>query len=219
MHTFASTFANTLAAALLLAGTLVMPTPASATPVQLHGQATASGGFGGSTQFMALGTVVTANLWFDVSGSTTTSGTGLVITDAQGTFTWNDGTARTFDVNSGRNSYLASSGFIGLEFAGLGPTINGLSTPWFWVDLQIGANPFTLGQNWDDLLIGASVFGFQLMASDPSGFGTGLQMRQEPSGEVSLASVPEPGSIALVAVALVAALLAKRRGLRAQAQA
>jgi hypothetical protein len=71
--------------------------------------------------------------------------------------------------------------------------------------INLGLNPFASGEDWESLLLGSNITGLAVMAG-PGSFFTRLDARQEVSGNiVSLPqTVPEPGSLALTALALAA---------------
>lgn len=201
-----------LAFPLTLAGVLLAAQPAIAVPVQITAQATVDDASFGTAQYIALGTTLSANIRMDVTGAPTPGSSGLSITNVQGTFSWNDGSARAFDLGQVFLTSTSSTGNLEIFFEGGGPTINAWSASEVGITFNLGLNPFNSPDDWESLLLGSNVTSLAVMAG-PGGFFVRLDARQEVSGNIValMQTVPEPGSLALAGVALVALCASRGR--------
>ncbi|MFZ4285735.1 hypothetical protein [Variovorax sp. HJSM1_2] len=203
--------AATVAAAAL--ASMLLAVPAAATPVHLTGQSTVGSGPGGGNPYLAAGTVVSADLRFDVSGTTSASGSFPLITQVQGTFSWNDGALRTFNVGPFFLGSSSVSGAMELIFKGTAPVINGLTTELFGFDLNIGTTPYVDGLQWDSLLPGSTITSFLTLIGPPGGGAGRLDIDEETSASlvrVAVNNVPEPGTGWLACMALAGWLVGTR---------
>ena len=185
---------------LLISVSLTIVTPANATLLYTNTQATMTSGWGYSTTYMPVGTVVNASVTFDVEPGAPSSFPAFypAVTSATGTFVWNDSIPQVFST-SGQViiSRLSSSGEIDLEFEGTGPTIDGLIANNFTIRYNLGVNPFTTTNELSDLLLSSTIerlcIGVYLYNNINSGnYG---DLATDVSGSVS---IPEPTTLLLL---------------------
>jgi hypothetical protein len=184
-----------------LASLLIAASPAAAMPVHLTGLATAGSG---ATGYIAPGTVVLADLRFNVSGTTLASASAPSITQVQGGFTWDDGTQRTLALGQVFLLSYSANGAMEVFFESSGPVIGGLTAELFGINLNIGTNPFVDGLAWDELFVNGAVTGFAAMVGPPGGSSARLSIDQQVSATISEVpqQIPEPGSLALLVLGL-----------------
>ena len=139
---------------------LTMVIPANATLLHTDAQATMTSGYGFSTTYMPVGTVVNASVTFDVEPGAPSSFPAFypAVTSATGTFVWNDSIPRVFSTSGQVIIRRQSSvGEFDLEFEGTGPTIDGLTANNFTIRYNLGVNPFTTTDELSDLLLSSTI--------------------------------------------------------------
>lgn len=158
-------------------------------------QATMTSGFGFSTNYLPIGTVVTASVDFDIA-----PGVPLLfpqILSAAGTFAWNDVTPQVFNVSGAQMTGAGPNGNIFVSYSGAGPTnASGLFPTEFIIGYNIGTNPFTTHQDLSVLLMNSTIVSFQVGVRNQA-FATAYgQLKGDVSGAVG-STVPEPTSLSI----------------------
>lgn len=163
---------------------------------------------------MPIGTVVRADLRFDISGTSEPSASSLKISDVSGAFSWNDGVDRTYTVTRGRWASRSSGGVLGLSFQGSGVVGGDLSITELGLNFLTGADLLQSGRLYADLIAASTSASLQLSgwSSNSGGFSSPVSAQspivQRP---VDAAAVPEPGSVALFGIALAGIGALRRR--------
>lgn len=186
----------------------VFPNIASAILIDVNGSADKSSTNGSSSGYIPLGTTINTSLSFDVGVGDYESAS---LSNASGTFSWVDDIYgnQLFTIDSVSRSSAYYLGFLRYSFFGTGPALGGFTSNQFIVEFDIGVNPFNSSEELLNLLLNSSVssIGFGAKRGTSTSFG---YARDNAQGEVSLTSVPEPSSIALLGLGL-ACLACKRR--------
>ena len=177
--------------------------PVWATFLHTNAQATMTSGHIYSTTYLSIGTAVDASIDFDVGVGTPSEYPS--ITSSSGTFTWNDGTPRVFNISSFNYSGYTSSGIYKIGFNGIGPTIGGLTATEFAIHYDVGVNPHTTIEELSDLLLSSTIERFRIgVFNNDATTGNG-DLLTDVSGSVT----PEPTTILLLG--LGGLLVRKRR--------
>lgn len=163
-----------------------------------------------SSYFGGAATDLLVDLSFEVG--TGTPGTAS-ISGGSGTVSW--GAGNTFTATSAGSSGAASNGRFTVSFQGSGPNIGGSFLSSFFINFDLGVNPFTSADQLSELLTGASILNNRAGVSQGNGtqFST-LGAISDVSITEGAAAVPAPASLALVILAIFGAL-SRRRLLRA----
>jgi hypothetical protein len=151
--------------------------------------------------FIAAGTPVTGSLRFDVSGSAPAP---VQITLVEGSFAWNDGLDRVFELSA----FDSTNGSF-LIFDGAGPTIADASASQFAPAFVLAEDPDTSTSPWATLLLGASIPVVGAQIDSPSISAFALSFLQVSSYSISV--IPEPSTALLLWTGLCGTTWARRR--------
>ena len=170
---------------------------ARAVPIHIDAEAAYTGASGNILTMIPLGTPVTADVDFSASAATPPS---AYLADVTGSFTWDNGGPQVFNVSSATLGPTSSSGVIGLNFSGSGPTIGSLTIAQFTITVDLGTNPFTTTEEIASLLVNqASVVKMRVGVSAPNSTSFG-----DLDANVSGLIVPEPSTFALAMFGIAA---------------
>jgi hypothetical protein len=177
--------------------------PAKATLVHTDAQATMTSGDPAAVVYLPIATVVTASIDFDISSGTPSE---AQITSVSGTFTWNDGFSRVFNVSSGHVDNYGSNGSYEMLFNGTGPTIGGYTPSHFYIKYDLGFNLFTTTDELSDLFLGGTITKYRIgVQNNVETFYYGT-LETDVSGSVT----PEPATFCLLG--LGGLMLRRKRG-------
>lgn len=200
-------------AGLLVVFAILSHNPRAAQAGLLHtaAQATLTDGDPAATDFLPIGTVFTVSVDFEMAPGPTYKYPN--ISSTVGTFSWNDGTSRVFDVNDARINYSNSDGLVGIVFQGVAPSIPGVAALEFNIFYDVGEAVYTPG-DLSTHLLSSTIDSIWVRVSHAPGVGSGLGfLRGDISGSVTSA-VPEPSSFLIASTLLggFALVLTIRRG-------
>ena len=182
----------------LIVVSLVSSSSAYAGLIKIEGHGVVNRSLGFSEDYLPIGTTIHASVVMEISGDTPSFGN---IQSASGTFSWNDGELRTFNVNGGRHDAI-SGAYVGIEFTGTGPIIDGITPNWFGIGVEFATDPFSNAIPWERIILNSSFLHMRVGLQTPiTRQGTnGVQFHMISngvSGEVSSVTVPEPSTFAI----------------------